>query len=164
MSAAEHRARRSRWVEDRPGQPLLWRLDLEALRQLGWTIGRDSLAPPPSDEVDRDFANHPFALDPAWNRVHTWRATFDTVEGPTDATVVHEHRIEARDGWPQHPTTPLNPWRWRVDGPSIGVRHGTADSPILGAAAVEAMLADAGVDVGEPTMTRRSGSTGEPMP
>lgn len=150
-------------VEHQRGQPLVWRLDVEALRDLGWTVTHDSLTPPPSGELDRDFPNHPYALGPAWKGVNTWHATFTTVAGPVHAIVAHELRMDD-DRWPTRPPTSPGPWRWRVDGPSISAHHGTADSPILAAAAVEALLTEAGVDVGERTMTRRSGSTGQPVP
>lgn len=132
-----------------------WRIDLDMLRDLGWDIEPGGQRPPPQTDTAGRFPNHPFALGSAWSGSGTtWHTTIDTPAGPIKATVTHElvEQDERARVRPVH--TSETPWRWRIEGPTLGPQHGSAASPVLAAAAAEDLLRGSGIDVAEPTTTQ----------
>lgn len=142
-----------------------WRLDIDALRRLGWKIDEHGMAPPARDRDIRFFSNHPYDMGPAWKGGGRWSATFGVGDRTVHAVVEHEILIDGRDNIdPGPPLASRSPWRWRIDGLTDSAQAGRAESPILAAAAVEMMLISEGTTIPDRTMTRRDPSTLKPMP
>ena len=54
-------------LEHVPGHLPSWRLDVEELRDLGWSVDDHSISPPPSDDDGAPLlANHLYALGSVW--------------------------------------------------------------------------------------------------
>lgn len=153
-------------VEHIPGRLPSWRLDVDALRRLGWTFDGNSISPPPGDDDDtKPFANHPYALGAAWRGGNRWEATFQLAAGSDVAAVVtHELLIDDRNhADPGPPLRSQSPWVWWIHGLSAGDRAGRAESPVLAAAAAERLLVSQGIAIAEPTVTLRSRLDGTPL-
>ena len=158
-------APRTAFVLDDQAPGLSWRLDVDALRRRGWEIDEHSIVPPPGEDEKQFFSNHPYAMGPAWRGGSRWTATFTVGDRTVNALVTHELLIDGIDNVdPGPPLASGSPWRWRIDRLSDGAHAGRAESPILAAAAVEAMLIANGSTIPDRTMTRRSRSTMEPPP
>ncbi len=79
-------------LEHVPGHLPSWRLDVEELRDLGWSVDDHSISPPPSDDDGAPLlANHLYALGSVWRGANRWEAAFRLGAGiDVVAVVTHE--------------------------------------------------------------------------